>query len=132
MLARIGFLGSFTKVELPICEHYLAGKAIWLLFDKTKRAISKLKLIHLNICGPMNVRVRHDANYFITFINDFTRFGNVCLLSHNSKALDCFTQFTKLVENQLSIKIKTLRFDWRREYLFEQFKSFCEEKGIVR
>ena len=80
----------------------------------------------------MNVRVRHGANYFITFINDFTRFGHVYLFSHKSKALDCFTQYTKLVENQLSTKIKALRSDRGCEYLFEQFKSFCDEKGIAR
>ena len=80
----------------------------------------------------MNVRARHGANYFITFIDDFTRFGYVYLISHKSEALDCFTQFTRLVENQLSTKIKALRFDHGREYLFEQFKGFCDEKGISK
>ena len=36
------------------------------------------------------------------------------------------------MENQLSTKIKALRFDHGREYLFEQFKGFCDEKGIAR
>ena len=67
----------------------------------------------------MNVRARHDANYFITFIDDFIRFGHVYLIFHKSKALDCFTQFTRLVENQLSTKIKALRSDHGREYLSE-------------
>ena len=80
----------------------------------------------------MNVREKHGADYFITFIDDFTRFGHVYLISYKSKALDCFTQFTKLVENQLSTKIKALRSDRRREYLSEQFKGFCDEKGIAR
>ena len=59
----------------------------------------------------MNARARHGVNYFITFIDDFTRFDHVYLISHMSEALDCFTQFTKLVDNQLSTKIKTLRSD---------------------
>ena len=80
----------------------------------------------------MNVRARHDANYFITFIDDFTRFDHVYLISLKSEALDCFTQFTRLVENQLSTKIKALRSDQGGEYLFEQFKGFCDEKGIAR
>ena len=77
-------------------------------------------------------RARHSANYFITFIDDFTRFGHVYLISHKSKVLDCFTQFTRLVENQLSTKIKVLRSDRGREYLSEQFKEFFYEKGIAR
>ena len=80
----------------------------------------------------MNVRARYGANYFITFIDDFTRFGHVYLISHKSEALDCFTKFTRLVENQLSTKIRALRSDRGREYLSEQFKNFCDEKGIAR
>ena len=79
----------------------------------------------------MNVRARLDANYFITFKDDFTRFGHVYLIFPKFKALDCFTQFTRLVENQLSTKIKALRFDRRCEYIFEQFKSLCDEKSIA-
>ena len=110
-LARAGLLGSLAKVKLPICEHCLVGKTIRLPFGKAKRAISKLQLIHSDICGPMNVRARHGAKYFIRFIDDFTCFGHVYLISHKFNTLDCFTQFTRLVENQLSTKIKALRFD---------------------
>ena len=102
-------MGSHAKVKLPICEHCLIGKATRLPFGKAKRATSKLQLIHSDICGPMNVRARHGANYFITFINDFTCFGHVYLISHKFEALDCFTKFTRLVKNQLSTKIKALR-----------------------
>ena len=90
-LTREGLLGSLVKVELPICEHCLTKKATRLPFDKTKRVTSKLQLIHSDICGPMNVRARHDTSYFITFIDDFTCFGHVNLISYKSEALDCFT-----------------------------------------
>ena len=78
------------------------------------------------------MRARHGADYFITFIDDFTCFGHVYLISHKSDALDCFKRYTNLVENQLNVKIKTLGTDRGREYLSDQFKSFCDEKGIAR
>jgi hypothetical protein len=106
---------------LPICEHCLAGKATRLLFSKVKRASSPLQLIHSDICDPMNVRARHGGNYFIIFIDDFTRFDHVYLISHKSEALDCFIRYIDLVENKLSIKIKALRTDRGCEYLSEQF-----------
>ena len=80
----------------------------------------------------MNMRAGHGANYFIIFIDDFMRFGHVYLISHKYEALDCFTKFTRLVKNQLSTKIKALRSDRGREYLFEQFKDFCDGKGIAK
>ena len=63
-----------------------------LSFGKAERAFFffPLEHIHFDICGPMNVRATHGAQYFITFIDDFTRFGHVYLISHISKALDCF------------------------------------------
>ena len=36
------------------------------------------------------------------------------------------------VENQLDMRVKTLRTNRGHEYLSKQFKEFCEEKGITR
>ena len=80
----------------------------------------------------MNVRARHGDSYFITFIDDFTRYGHVYLISHKSEALDCFRRYVSLVENQLDKSIKALRTDCGREYLSKQFKELCDEKGIMR
>lgn len=59
----------------------------------------------------MNVRAKHSATYFIIFIDDFTRFRHVYLVSQKSEALSSFIKFMNLVENQLDRKIKTLRTD---------------------
>ena len=131
-LARDGLLGPITKVELSICEYCLQGKAIRKPFGKAVRAKLPLQLIHSDICGPMNVRARHGASYFITFTDDYTRYGHVYLISLKSQALDCFIQYINEVENQLDRKIKALRTDRGREYLSEQFAKLCNDKGILR
>ena len=81
-LAKAGLLGYIDKIYLPVCEQCLAGKAMRLRFGKAKRACFPLELIHSDICGLMNVKARHGAQYFITFINDFTQFGHIYLISH--------------------------------------------------
>ena len=116
-LIRENPLGQFTKIDMPTCEYYLVGKTTRKPFGKRTRTEIPLQLIHSNICGPMSVRARHDALYFITFINDFTHYGHVYLISHKSEVLDCFRRYINLVENQLDKKIKTLRTDCGREYL---------------
>ena len=131
-LAREGLLGSLSKVRLTVCEPCLAGKAKRKPFGKASRASYPLELVHSDICGPMNVRARHGASYFITFIDDYSRFGYVYLISHKSEALYCFRRFVHDVENQMDKSLKTLRTDRGREYLSDQFRSLCEEKGIVR
>jgi len=80
----------------------------------------------------MNVKVRHGAFYFLTFIDDYSRYGYVYLLPHRYEALDVFKRFVAVVETQLDRRVKTLRTDRGREYLSHMFKEFCEEKGIRR
>ena len=79
----------------------------------------------------MNVKDRHGEIYFITFIDDFTRYGYVYLISHKSQALDCFIKFMNLVENQSDKKIKALRTYQSREYLTNKLKRLCDENRIV-
>ncbi|KAL0298883.1 UNVERIFIED_CONTAM: Retrovirus-related Pol polyprotein from transposon TNT 1-94 [Sesamum radiatum] len=116
-LAREGLLGSLAKVNLPTCELCMAGKARCKPFGKAKRATQPLELVHSDICGPMNVRARHGVFYFLTFIDDYSRYGSVYLLSHRSEALDCFKRFSAEVQNQREMNLKVLRTDREREYL---------------
>ena len=80
----------------------------------------------------MNVRARHGVQYFIPFIDDFTRFGHIYLISHGFEALDCFKSYRTLVENQLNTKIKSLQIDRGREYLSDLFRASCYNKGLAR
>ncbi|KAL0402050.1 UNVERIFIED_CONTAM: hypothetical protein Slati_4234900 [Sesamum latifolium] len=122
-LAREGLLESLAKVNLPTCEPCMTRKAFRKPFGKAKRATHPLELVHLDICGPMNVRARHGAFYFLTFIDDYSRYGSAYLLSHRSEALDYFKRFLVEVENQREVKLKVFRIDRGREYLCEQFKE---------
>ena len=131
-LVKSKLLGSLTKVNLPTCEPCLASKATRKSFGKAHRASAPLDLIHSDICGPLNVRNRTNKPYFITFIDDFSRYGHIYLISHKSEALRCFEAYLNEVENKLERKVKTLRKDRGREYLSEQFKELCSERGIVR
>ena len=74
-LARDDLLGSNTKFILSTCKHYLQGKVSRKPFGKGTRAEYLLQLVHSDICGPMSVKARYGALYFITFIDDYTRFS---------------------------------------------------------
>jgi len=95
----VGLLGDLDKVEMSTCEYCLAGKTIRKPFGKGTRVKILLQWIHSDICGPMNVRARHGASNFITFIDDYTRYGLVYLISDKSKALSWFKNYMNLVEN---------------------------------
>ena len=112
-------------------NHALKGKACRKPFGMTKRAAQPIKLVHSDICGPMNKKARHGASYFLTLIDDYSRYGYVYLLSHRHEALDCFKRFMVEVENKHEKGLKTFKTDRRCEYLSNQFKELCEEKEIL-
>ena len=65
-----------------MCELYLASKVKRKPFSKASHASCPLELVYFDICGPMNVRAHYGASYFVTFIDDYSRFGYVYLISH--------------------------------------------------
>ena len=90
---------------------------------KGLRANQPLELIHSDVCGPMNVKARGGYEYFITFIDDYSRYGYVYLMQHKSDTFEKFKEYRAEVENQLGKTIKTLRSDRGGEYLDNDFKN---------
>ena len=48
-----------------------------------ERAKYLLELIHTDVCGPMSINARGNYQYFITFTDDFSRYGYVYNISLN-------------------------------------------------
>ncbi|KAK2990476.1 hypothetical protein RJ640_008935 [Escallonia rubra] len=103
-----GLLSPLAKVNLQTYEACLAGKACRKPFEKAVRATQSFELVHSDICGPMGVKARHGASYFLTLMDDYTRYGYVYMISHRYEALDCFKRFVAKVENEKEKSLKTL------------------------
>ena len=98
---------------------------------KGVRAQGCLDLIHLDVCGPFSVYARGGYEYFITFTDDYSRYGYVYLMKKKSEALDKFNEFKTKSEKQLGRHIKSLCFDRGGEYMSIEFISFLKEHGIL-
>ena len=98
---------------------------------KNERAVGLLDLIHSDVCGPMSTCARGNFSYFITFTDDFSRYGYIYLMRHKSESFEKFKEFQNEVENQLGRSIKALRSDRGGEYLSQEFSDHLRECGIV-
>ena len=67
--------------------------------------------------------------YFVTFIDDLSRFGHLFLMKNKSESFKKFKEAQ--VENQTGKSIKTLRSDRGGGYLSTEFIEFLKEHGIV-
>lgn len=61
--------------------------------DKRPRYGYVLELIHTDNCGCFTLSTLGGYIYFITFINDFSRYGYVELIHEKSDALAAFKDF---------------------------------------
>ncbi|KAL0455815.1 UNVERIFIED_CONTAM: Retrovirus-related Pol polyprotein from transposon TNT 1-94 [Sesamum latifolium] len=103
-----------------------------------KRSSNLLKIIHTDICCPdLDL---YGQRYFITFIDDYSRYMCIYFLEHKSEALDDFKVFKAEVEKQCDIQIKIVRSDKGGEYFGRYteggqapgpFAKFLAEQGIV-
>lgn len=66
--------------------------------------------------------------YFITFIDDYTRFCHIFLLSEKSQALDKFKIFRAEAEKELGKEIKSVRSDRGGEY-YGRYTETGQQKG---
>ena len=123
---------SLSPDGLSVCESCLEGKMTKRPFtSKGNRAKDLLELIHTNVCRPLNLMARRGYEYFITFTDDYSRYGYTYLLHQKSEAFEKFRVFQAEVEKQLDKSIKSLRSDRGGEYLSAEFIDHLVQNGIV-
>ena len=131
-LYKNGYLGSFDYESFDTCKSCLLGKMTKTPFTgKGERSTELLSLIHTDVCGPMLTQARNDFSYFLTFIDDHSRYGHVYLLKYKSEVFEKFKEYKSEVENQLGKSIKVLRSDRGGEYLSQEFQDYLKENGIL-
>ncbi|CAL2241924.1 unnamed protein product [Prunus armeniaca] len=122
------------------CIECAKGKLTNLRKKGAIRSEKLLEIIHTDICGPFPVNTHDGFSYFITFTDDFSRYGYVYLITEKSKALKMFKIYKAEVENQLDSKIKVVRSDRGGEFYGKftekgrnpgPFANFLQQEGIV-
>ena len=58
--------------------------------EKGEGADKVLSLIHSDVCGPMNSSSKGGYQYFITIIDDLSRYGYIYLTKNKSDLFEIF------------------------------------------
>ncbi|RDX96475.1 hypothetical protein CR513_20861, partial [Mucuna pruriens] len=81
-----------------------------------KKAKDVLELIHTNICGLFPTTSWNGQQYFITFIDDYSRYNYLYLIHEKSQSINIFKSLKAEVELQLGNKIKAIKSSHGGEY----------------
>ena len=131
-LAKLNLIPSFTPVNRSKCQACVQAKQPHKSHMTAKaRNLAPLELIHSDLCEMNGLLIKGGKKYFMTFIDDSTRYCHVYLLKSKDEALSYFKIYKVEAENQLDRKIKRLRSDRGGEYFSNEFDAFCAEHGII-
>ncbi|GKB12422.1 retrotransposon protein, putative, ty1-copia subclass [Tanacetum coccineum] len=123
---------SFDFKLDDVCESCLLGKMNKSPFTGScERGEGLLDLVHTDVCGPFRSATKDGKRYYVTFTDDFSRYGYVYLIKHKSDTFEVFKRYQNEVENQLGRKIKVLQSDKGGEYLSIEFFDHLKNFGIV-
>jgi histone deacetylase 1/2 len=112
-----------------VCDACQLEKSHQLPYSRsTSRSASPLDLIFSDVWGPAPKSVGRNI-YYVSFIDDFSKFTWIYLLKRKSEVFSCFREFQQLVERQFDRKIKTMQTDWGGEY--QSLHSFFKQVGIA-
>ena len=128
-LIKLNCIPSFHIDSTHKCETCVEAKLTRTSFQSTERSYNPLDLIHSDVCDLQSIPSRGGNKYFITFVDDSTKFCHVYLLKSKDEAFDKFVLYKNEIENQLNKKIKVLRTDRGGECV-SPFAEYCAQHGI--
>ena len=124
---------SDVNENISFCEGCMMGKQHRCSYPKDDhyRANQPFELVHSDVCGPMSVNSFGGSRYYITFIDDYSRYTYIYFIKKKSEVLEKFKEFHSHVRNITGKPIKTLRSDNGGEYCSQEFKDFLKKNGII-
>jgi hypothetical protein len=93
----------------------------------TSRSSKPFELVFSDVWGPAPESVGRQR-YYVTFIDDFSKFTWVYMLKSKSDVFQKFIEFQNMVDRRFDTKIIVVQTDWGGEY--QRLNSFFTKHGI--
>ncbi|XP_020679649.1 protein argonaute 1A-like [Dendrobium catenatum] len=115
----------------PPCISCQISKCHKLPFSRSLSSSTKpFQLVHSDVWGLAPITSMNGSRFYITFIDDFSRFCWLYILNSKDEALIKFQQFYKLIKTTFNTAVNTLRTDGGGEFTSHSFRKFLSHKGI--
>ena len=127
-----GFNFNVSTCGIRFCEDCVHGKIHRHKFPNKggSRAAEKLDLVHSDVCGKIEVKSMSHKEYFLSFVDDKTRYSWTYTIKKKSEVYDTFMEWKAMVERECGRKLKKLRSDNGGEYTSNEFETKFKEEGM--
>ncbi|KAH0609220.1 uncharacterized protein H6S33_001448 [Morchella sextelata] len=95
------------------------------------RSKRPFELIHSDLSGKFSIQSQGKAQYYMSFIDDYTRFAWIYLLKQKEDAKKAIKDYVTRIEKQYSTTILRFRTDGGGEYINKDITNYFDSQGIV-
>ncbi|GBN45926.1 Copia protein, partial [Araneus ventricosus] len=130
---RLGGSGNHAlrKLGLPtsdsFCENCVLAKQSAEPIGKgnRRRESAPMRMIHSDLCGPVEPATLSGERYVLTFVDDYSRFCEVRLIKKKSDIAVEFKKFLKVNDT-----VKRIRCDNAKEYVSGELQKVASNAGV--
>ncbi|GFZ16754.1 hypothetical protein Acr_26g0000240 [Actinidia rufa] len=105
---------------------FLVSKGVLVLVSSVPFA-----LVHSDIWGPSPTSTMGGSQYFVIFVDDFSRYTWLYLLKNRSQLQQTYYDFARMIKTQFSRDIQVFCSDNAQEYCDTSFLAFLREQGTL-
>jgi len=113
------FISKHVDENCDIC--HLAKQKKLSYSPSANRALKPFDLVHMDLWGPFSQSSVHGHKYFLTIVDDFSRYTWIILFKTKGDVRTHVQTFVSLIENQFHLSIKCIRSDNGPEFLQKDF-----------
>ena len=124
--SKFPFVNVDSKATCDVC-HFAKHRKLPFI-PSCNKAKQPFELIHFDIWGPISIKSIHGHSYFLTAVDDFSRYTWLTLMKTKAKTRQHIVDFITLIENHFSCHVKIIRSNNGLEFLMPTFYS---SKGIL-
>ena len=118
--------------KIDKCDTCIVGKFHRKPFPKRERkSTGQLDLMFSDVCEVRELSIGQ-AKYFVTFMDDYSRYAFVKPIAHKSDVFEVFKKVKVEAETMLNKRLKALQTDNGREYVNLEFEEYLLKNGIHR
>ena len=122
-------LSPLNKISSDFCVACCMGKSHQLPSHSSLNSYTKpLQLVFCDLWGPSHIKSSMGYNYYVSFVDAYSRYTWIYFLKHKSETIHVFKQFKVSAELQLNHKITEIQTDWGGE--FRPFSHYLTSLGI--
>ena len=87
-----------------------------------------LEIVHIDLCGPIEVQSYKGDKYIMLFVDDYSRMMTVMFFKQKSDAFQMFKWYLERVKKEIGKSLKCLRSDRGGEFISNEFEMFYNDK----